>query len=133
MGRKEMRVSLCLFLLLVTLSAFGQQSATNNAAVVPPLINFSGTLTRHQRQTADLHRGRHILSLQRPAGSVTALDGNAKRHPDRNGRYSVQLGATSSIGLPADIFVAAAGPQIAASWRPCPSRPVSPPSISVAG
>jgi hypothetical protein len=45
MDRKEMRVSLCLFLLLSTLSAFGQQAATNNATVVPPLVNFSGTLT----------------------------------------------------------------------------------------
>ncbi len=45
MDRKGLRISLCLFLLFVALAGFGQQAATNNAAVVPPLISSAGTLT----------------------------------------------------------------------------------------
>ena len=98
-----------------------------------PLVNFSGTLTDINGKpltsiagvTFSLYNDQQALSpLWMETQNVT---------PDKNGRYSVQVGATSTTGLPADIFVAAAGPQIAASWRPCPSRPVSPPIISVAG
>src|SRR6202790_4941192 len=106
MHRMKVRVSCCLFLLLVALSAFGQQEATNNAAVVPPLINFSGTLTDINGKpltsivgvTFFLYNDQQALSpLWLETQNVT---------PDKNGRYSVQLGSTSSTGLPADIFVA---------------------------
>ncbi|MHB8216260.1 MAG: kelch repeat-containing protein [Candidatus Sulfotelmatobacter sp.] len=106
MGRKEVRVSLCLFVLLGALPALGQQAATNPAAVVPPLVNFSGTLTDINGKpltsivgvTFFLYNDQQALSpLWMETQNVT---------PDRNGRYSVQLGSTSNTGLPAEIFVA---------------------------
>jgi hypothetical protein len=105
MRQKEMRVSLCLFLLLVALSAFGQQVATNNATVVPPMVNFSGTLkdingkplTGVVGVTFSLYEDEQAVSpLWMETQNVT---------PDKYGHYTVQLGATSSTGLPSDIFV----------------------------
>ena len=106
MRHKEMRVSLFLFLLLVALSAFGQQAATTNAAVVPPLVNFSGTLTDMKGKPLTSIVG-VTFSLYNDAQAASPLWLETQNvTPDRNGRYSVQLGATASTGLPADIFVA---------------------------
>jgi hypothetical protein len=106
MRRKEMRVSLCLFLLLVALSALGQQVATNNAAVVPPLINFSGTLTDiNGKPLTSIVGVTFSLYNEQQAASPLCLE-TLNVTPDKNGRYSIQLGATSSTGFPADIFVA---------------------------
>ena len=100
------RRSFCLFLLIGALSAFGQQAATNNAAVVPPLFNFSGTLTDINGKPLTSIVG-VTFSLYNDAQAASPLWLETQNvTPDKNGRYSVQLGATSSTGLPADIFVA---------------------------
>ena len=105
MHRMKVRISFCLFLLLVAVSAFGQQAVTNNAAVVPLLVNFSGRLTDINGKPLTSIVG-VTFSLQEPAGCVAALAGTQNVTPDKNGRNSVQLGSTSRAGLPADIFVA---------------------------
>jgi hypothetical protein len=106
MRQKEMRVSLFLFLLLLALSAFGQQAATTNAAVVPPLVNFSGTLTDIKGKPLTSIVG-VTFSLYNDAQAASPLWLETQNvTPDKNGRYSVQLGSTSSTGLPADIFAA---------------------------
>jgi hypothetical protein len=106
MHRKEMRVSFCLLLLLGTLSAFGQQAATTNATVVPPLVNFSGTLTdiNGKPLTSIVGVTFSLYNDQQAASPLWMETQNVT--PNKNGHYSVQLGSTSSTGLPADIFVA---------------------------
>jgi hypothetical protein len=106
MRQLRVRISFCLVLLIVALSAVAQQAATSSDAVVPPLINFSGTLTdiNGKPLTSIVGVTFSLYNDQQAASPLWMETQNVT--PAKNGRYSVELGSTSSIGLPADIFVA---------------------------
>jgi hypothetical protein len=97
-------------MLLASSPVFAQQAGVTAAPTVsgsvPTLVNFGGTLTDLNGKpitgvvgvTFALYANEQSLSpLWLETQNVTA---------DKIGHYSVQLGATRSTGLPADIFVA---------------------------
>jgi trimeric autotransporter adhesin len=106
-----MKRALCLGMILMFClsSAVAQQPSTSTAvanAVVPNLINFSGTLTdTNGKPITDVTGVTFYLYKDEQSGSPLWLE-TQNVQPDRNGHYSVMLGATRSTGLPADIFVA---------------------------
>jgi hypothetical protein len=90
-------------------SAIAQQPSTPTSvasAVVPNLINFSGTLTdTNGKPITDVIGVTFYLYKDEQSGSPLWLE-TQNVQADSSGHYSVMLGATHSTGLPADIFVA---------------------------
>jgi hypothetical protein len=90
--------------------ASAQQSSTASStsanAVVPSLINFSGTLTDPNGKPLTGTVGvTFYLYKDEQGGSPLWLE-TQNVQPDRTGHFTVMLGSTRSAGLPADIFVA---------------------------
>lgn len=98
-------VSLSILLLCSLLGQAQQTVATTINAAVPPLVNFSGTLTDNNGKplTSSVAVTFSIYSEQR--GGTSLWMESQSVQPDRNGHYTVMLGSTSSTGLPANIFV----------------------------
>lgn len=101
------RTITCACLLLIwSLPALAQQTATvGSNSVVPPLVNFSGVL-----------RDLNGKALTGPVGVTFALYKDSESgaplwvetqtvQADKTGRYSVELGAAGSQGLPLELFV----------------------------
>jgi len=100
---------LWMFALLVcwALPGSAQQPASGAAnQVVPSLVNFSGALTNTKGKVPTGVVGL-TFSLYKDAegGSPLWLE-TQNVQPDKTGHYSVQLGAASSNGLPAELFAA---------------------------
>jgi len=88
------------------LSQAQQVIATNTNAVVPPLVNFSGTLTEpNGRPLTGTVAVTFSLYSEQTGGAALWMETQSVQ-PDLQGHYTVMLGSTSSNGLPADIFVA---------------------------
>jgi hypothetical protein len=90
-----------------SLSIQAQQTvATDTNVIVPPLVNFSGTLndTNGRPGTSNVTVTFSLYSEQTGGAALWMESQNVE--PDSRGRYTVMLGSTSSSGLPADIFVA---------------------------
>ncbi len=83
-----------------------QVVATNTNVAVPPLINFSGTLTDASGKplTSSVAATFSLYSEQTGGAALWMETQNVT--PDSSGHYTVMLGSTSSTGLPANIFVA---------------------------
>jgi hypothetical protein len=105
---KQVHVSsACLILLLCSVFSHAQQTvATNTNVVVPPLVNFSGTLTdaNGKPMTGTVAVTFSLYSEQTGGAALWMETQNVQ--PDSRGHYTVMLGSTSSTGLPSDIFVA---------------------------
>jgi hypothetical protein len=89
-------------------SSFAQQSSTAAAAnaVVPTLVNFSGTLTDVSGKPLTGVVGVTFSLYKDEQGGAALWLETQNVQPDRNGHYTVMLGSTHSTGLPSDIFVA---------------------------
>jgi hypothetical protein len=90
-----------------SLSIQAQQTvATDTNVIVPPLVNFSGTLTdtNGRPRTSDVAVTFSLYSEQTGGAALWMETQNLE--PDGRGHYTVMLGSTSSTGLPTDIFVA---------------------------
>jgi hypothetical protein len=96
---------LIVFILGCGLILVAQQSTNTPAnAAVPTLVNFSGTLTDVDGKLMTKLTGvTFYLYANQQGGSPQWLE-TQNVQPDKNGRYSVMLGSTSSQGLPADLF-----------------------------
>jgi trimeric autotransporter adhesin len=96
-----------LILLLCGLYGGAQQTlSTNTKVAVPPLVNFSGTLTDLDGKPLTGVVGvTFLLYKDQQGGSPLWLE-TQNVQPDNRGHYTVMLGSTSSTGLPSDIFVA---------------------------
>jgi hypothetical protein len=83
-----------------------QVVATNTNVAVPPLVNFSGTLTdaNGKPMTGTVAVTFSLYSEQTGGAALWMERQNVQ--PDVHGHYTVMLGSTSSTGLPPDIFVA---------------------------
>jgi len=92
--------SLTLLTLLLTLAAMGQQ-----ASVVPTLVNFKGILTDVNGKPLTGTVGVTFFLYEASEGGVPLWMETQNVQPDKSGRYSVSLGATTSTGLPTDVFV----------------------------
>ncbi len=96
-----------LILLLCSLAGVAQQVvATNTNVAVPPLINFSGTLTDTSgKPLTSMIAATFSLYSEQTGGAALWME-TQNVTPDSSGHYTVMLGSTSSTGLPANIFVA---------------------------
>jgi trimeric autotransporter adhesin len=95
--------TLALLIAVASFPASAQQTATANA-VVPDLVNFSGTLTdTNGKAVMNLVGVTFSLYSEQQGGAPLWLETQNVR-PDKNGHYTVQLGAASSQGLPSDLF-----------------------------
>lgn len=94
--------------LLCIASAFAQQSSsvTSQAATIPTLVNFSGTLTDLNGRPLTGTVGVTFYLYKDDQGGAPLWLETQNVQADRSGHYTVTLGSTRSAGLPADIFVA---------------------------
>jgi trimeric autotransporter adhesin len=98
---------LCVVVLVTLCCAFAQQSpATSVAAVVPTLMNFSGTLSDgNGKPLIGVIGVTFSLYKDEQSGAPLWMETQNVR-PDGTGHYTVALGSTRHTGLPADIFAA---------------------------
>ncbi len=88
------------------LSQAQQTIATNTNAVVPPLVNFTGTLTEPSGRPLNGTVAVTFSLYSEQTGGAALWMETQSVQPDVLGHYTVMLGSTSSNGLPADIFEA---------------------------
>lgn len=91
--------------LCVGLSSQAQQNVAANATVVPTLVKFSGTLTDVNGKPLSGTVGVTFLLYTDEQGGAPLWMETQNIQPDKSGRYAVSLGATTSRGLPTDVFV----------------------------
>jgi hypothetical protein len=89
-----------ILLMLLTLPAIGQQ-----AGIVPTLVNFKGILTDVNGRPLTGTVGITFYLYRESEGGTPLWMETQNVQPDKSGRYSVSLGATTSSGLPTDVFV----------------------------
>jgi len=99
-------ISTWLVLLCSLFSQAQQIVATNTSVTVPPLVNFSGTLTDINGKPLSGTVGVTFLLYKESQGGSPLWMETQNVQPDNTGHYTVMLGSTSSTGLPSDIFVA---------------------------
>jgi hypothetical protein len=92
-------------------SAFAQQSSSTAStpvanAVVPTLINFTGTLVDASGKPLTGTVGVTFYLFKDDQGGSPLWLETQNVQADHTGHYSVALGSTRSTGLPSDIFVA---------------------------
>jgi hypothetical protein len=105
--RRDRVVMFCGLLLCSSLFLQAQQNvATNTNVAVPPLINFSGTLTDVNGKPMSGVVGVTFSLYSEQTGDAALWMETQNVQPDNHGNYTVMLGSTSSAGLPAEIFVA---------------------------
>jgi hypothetical protein len=99
-------LAIAMFLVCSLTSRAQQTVATNTNVVVPPLVNFSGTLTDVNGKPLTGVVGVTFLLYQDAEGGSPLWLETQNVRPDSRGHYTVMLGSTRSEGLPSDIFVA---------------------------
>jgi hypothetical protein len=100
---------LWMFALLVcwVLPGSAQQPASGAAnQIVPSLVNFSGALTNTKGKVTTGVVGLTFSLYKDAEGGAPLWVETQNVQPDKTGHYSVQLGAASSSGLPAELFAA---------------------------
>jgi hypothetical protein len=103
-------VFLFLCVCLASLPITAQESAAAPAVVaasdvVPRLINYTGVLKDSAGRTLTSLTGVTFLLYKDEQGGAPLWLETQNVTPDKSGRYTVQLGATSAEGLPSDLFV----------------------------
>ena len=95
-----------LVLLGATLLGQAQQAASAATdAVVPTMVRFGGVLTDENGKPLTGAVGVTFLLYKEQQGGPPLWMETQNVQPDKAGHYSVMLGATSSTGLPTDLFV----------------------------
>ena len=100
-------VCVCAFLLLaccVLPMAAQQPVATSANAAVPPMVNYSGVLTGANGKSLTGTVGVTFSLYKDSQGGAPLWTETQNIQADKAGHYSVALGATSTQGLPANIF-----------------------------
>lgn len=91
-------------ILIALLSFPASMSSQQAAAVVPNVINYSGVLTDLNGKPLTGIQGVTFLLYANQQGGAPLWLETQNITPAENGQYSATLGATTSQGLPADIF-----------------------------
>jgi hypothetical protein len=106
MTRNIDRIQLTLmFCLLVLLScSLSMLAQSDSATVVPRLINFSGKVVDAQGKALPGVAGVTFAIYKEEEGGAPLWMETQNVQADKNGRYSVQLGASKSAGLPTELF-----------------------------
>ena len=105
---KPAHVKAAFVLILFCCSVFGQAQqtvATNANVVVPTMMNFSGVLSGSNGKPLTSITGVTFSLYAEQAGGAPLWLETQNVQPDKNGNYTVQLGSTTSRGLPASLFV----------------------------
>jgi hypothetical protein len=79
-------------------------AGANTSAPVPTLINYSGTLTGLNGKPITSITGVTFLLYKDEQGAAPLWLETQNVVPDQSGHYTVQLGSTTSQGLPTDVF-----------------------------
>ena len=103
MIRKSIRMSAFLVLLCCIASLSSSQIPT--AAVVPPLLKFSGALSDVDGKPMTGVIGITFSLYKDAQGGAPVWIETQNVRPDRAGNYSVMLGSATSAGLPRELFV----------------------------
>jgi len=95
-------MTICLTVLIAWVAPI---SGAQQATVVPTLASFSGTLTDvNGKPLSGVVGVTFCLYKDEQGGSPLWIE-TQNVQPDKSGRYTVSLGATTSSGLPTDVFV----------------------------
>jgi len=89
---------------LVIAIALASATFAQTAAVVPTLVNFSGTLSDVGGKPLTGIQGVTFYLYQASEGGPPLWMETQNVQPDKTGHYSVMLGSTASAGLPTDLF-----------------------------
>jgi hypothetical protein len=90
--------------LIMVSSATGQSATTSTNAVVPTLVNYSGTLTEVDGKPLTSLTGVTFYLYENAQGGAPLWMEMQNIQPNKAGRYSVTLGSTTSAGLPVSVF-----------------------------
>jgi trimeric autotransporter adhesin len=120
-------VSLILVLCLTAWTAAQQivttPAAASAAAVVPNVINYSGVLSDLNGKPLSGIQGVTFLLYNREQGGTPLWMETQNVTPGKNGFYTATLGATTSQGLPADLFASAEARWLAVQVVGQPEQP----------
>src|SRR5438309_2104528 len=83
----------------------GDRTGFASGSVVPRLVTFGNVLTDANGRTISSITGVTFLMYRDARGGAPLWLETQNVTPDKTGHYSVQLGATRSEGLPADMFL----------------------------
>src|SRR5579863_9109410 len=102
----RIKLFICLLTACMALSALAQQplAATSSNAVVPPFTKFNGTLSDNNGKPLSGTVGVTFSLYKDSEGGAPLWIETQNVHPDKNGRYAVDLGSSSANGLPSDVF-----------------------------
>jgi len=100
----KIRKYLCLSVFATMAAMAVAQNAAETADAVPSLVNYSSVLKDGAGRTVNSITGVTFLIYKDEQGGAPLWLETQNVTPDETGRYSVQLGATTSSGLPSDIF-----------------------------
>lgn len=108
MNRAHFVLWMVVLVLASSFSMQGQQAAPPGlqaaAAAVPTLVQFGGTLTDASGKPLTGVVGVSFLLYKEQQGGAPLWMETQNVQASKSGHYSVMLGATSSAGLPADLF-----------------------------
>jgi hypothetical protein len=83
----------------------GASAAAVSSSAVPHLMSYSGLLKDANGKTVSSVTGMTFLLYKDPQGGAPVWMETQNVQPDQAGRYTVQLGATRSEGLPGEMFM----------------------------
>jgi hypothetical protein len=106
MQTQRLRIALIVVVCLTTLSMVAQQAPSTSAAtaVVPNVINYGGILTDLNGKPLSGIQGVTFLLYSAQQGGAPLWMEIQNITAAENGQYSATLGATTSQGLPSDLF-----------------------------
>jgi trimeric autotransporter adhesin len=96
-----------ILVLALSVAAIGQQSssaATSATPQLPRLVKFSGTLKEINGNPLSGFVGVTFALYSEPSGGAPLWLETQNVQPDKNGHYTVMLGATKSDGMPVELF-----------------------------
>jgi hypothetical protein len=97
-------ISYCTLILFVCAAMNAQQAAASTTAIVPRLINFTGTATDGQgKPIAGIAGITFSIYKDQYEGAPLWME-TQNVNATSDGNYTVQLGATIAEGLPLDLF-----------------------------
>lgn len=104
MSRLNLCLALSLVLICSAVSLTAQQSASTDS-IVPSLVKFTGTLADTDGKPLSGILGVSFSLYKDQTGGATLWLETQNVQADKNGHYSVMLGAASAHGLPPEVFV----------------------------
>jgi hypothetical protein len=123
MTQAQPKMLMLILLLCSTLLGQSQQNTSSASAVVPTLVNFSGTLTNVEGQPLTGIVGvTFLLYKDQQGGSPLWLE-TQNVTLNKIGHYTAVLGSTTSQGLPTDLFASGEARWLAVEAQGQPEQP----------